>query len=177
MLEIDGKPILRWAVDGVVGAVDDTVVVAGPDDRAVREVLAGLRVRFAENPHPDEGQGTSIATGVAALAPGTEAALVVLGDQPWVPADVVPALIAAFRAGGTPIVAPTYRGTQGNPVLFARSLFDELSVLTGDAGARRIVQGDPARVARVSFDVDMPLDVDTPEDLARLVASRGPRVQ
>ncbi len=62
-----------------------------------------------------------------------------------------------------------YKGTQGTPVVFAASVFDELRALDGDAGARAVVRRDPARVARVALDVDMPPDVDTPEDYARLV--------
>jgi molybdenum cofactor cytidylyltransferase len=57
---------------------------------------------------------------------------------------------------------------QGTPVLFAGDVFAELAALAGDAGARAVVQAKPERVARVELDVPMPLDVDTPEDYARL---------
>src|SRR5438876_454603 len=63
------------------------------------------------------------------------------------------------------------QGTQGTPVVFAREVFPELSQLTGDAGARSVVNARPQRVERVervAFDLPMPLDVDTPEDYARL---------
>ena len=174
---IEGKPLVRWAVEGIVSLVDDVVVVTQPEDAPIREALAGLAVRFATNPRPEDGQGTSIATGAAALAPETDAALVVLGDQPWLPAAAIPALLAEFRATHRAIVAPVYRGTQGNPVLFAAATFGELRALDGDAGARRIVDRDPARVTRVFIDGEMPADVDTADDLARLTATRRPRVQ
>jgi molybdenum cofactor cytidylyltransferase len=61
-----------------------------------------------------------------------------------------------------------YRGIQGTPVLFAGEVFGELAGLAGDAGARAVVQARPERVARVDIDAPMPLDVDTPEDYARL---------
>ncbi|MBI2206284.1 MAG: nucleotidyltransferase family protein [Candidatus Rokubacteria bacterium] len=174
---IAGKPLVRWSVEGVPGLVDEIVVVTGPDNTAVRDALDGLPVRFAVNPRPEDGQGTSIAAGIGALTAGTEAALVVLADQPWLPADVIPALIAAFRRGGAPIVAPVYRGVQGNPVLFAAPVFGELTGLSGDAGARQVVQRDPARVACVELDIDMPADVDTPDDLERLTAARARRLE
>jgi molybdenum cofactor cytidylyltransferase len=177
LLEIDGKPLVRWAVEGLVGQVDEIVVVTGPADVAVRATLAGLAVRLAENPRPEDGQGTSIAAGVVALRAGTEAVVVALGDQPWLPPGVVPALIDTFRRSRQAIVAPVYRGAQGNPVLFAASVFDELRALTGDAGARRVVQREARRVAQLALDVEMPLDVDTPEDLARVTAARARRVQ
>jgi molybdenum cofactor cytidylyltransferase len=107
--------------------------------------------------------------GVRALRPGTEAALIVLGDQPRLATAVVPTLLARASATARPIVAPVYRGEQGNPVLFAAAVFDELRDLAGDEGARRVVRRDPHRVERVAFDLPMPPDVDTPDDYDRLL--------
>lgn len=168
LLDVEGKPLLRRSVEGVLGHVDDTLVVTGPDDALLRAVLQELPVRFAVNPRPEDGQGSSIAAGVAVLAPGTRAVIVTLGDQPQLPPDVVPALLDTFHRSDKPIVAPVYRGTQGTPVVFAAEVFGELARLTGDAGAKRVVRRDPSRVALVPFDVAMPGDVDTPEDYARL---------
>src|SRR5439155_1577101 len=69
---------------------------------------------------------------------------------------------------GKPVVVPVFKGTQGTPVVFAREVFPELHRLTGDAGARSVVNARPERVERVVFDLPMPPDVDTPEDYARL---------
>jgi molybdenum cofactor cytidylyltransferase len=168
VLVLDGKPIVRRSVEALLPHVDDLVVVTGAGGADVRAALAGLAVRFVDNPHPEAGQGSSIAVGAAALSAGTEAVIIALGDQPRVPADVVPALIATWRRGGCAIVAPTYRGVHGTPVLFAAEVFPELAALTGDAGARGVVAARAERVARVAFAHEMPADVDTPEDFARL---------
>jgi molybdenum cofactor cytidylyltransferase len=168
LLELSGKPVVRWAVEGVLPHVGDLIVVTGHDDAAVRAALGGLKVRFVVNPRPEEGQGTSIATGAAALASGTEAALVALGDQPRLPADIIPTLLRERERGGKAIVAPVYRGTQGTPVLFGAAVFAELVGLKGDAGARAVVGAKPERVTRVVIDAPMPLDVDTPDDYERL---------
>jgi molybdenum cofactor cytidylyltransferase len=168
LLELRGKPVVRWSVETVLPHAADTVVVTGQDDEAVRAVLDGLPVRFALNPRPQAGQGSSIAIGAAALKPWTAAALVVLGDQPRLPEGLIASLLRAREQTGKPIVTPVYRGTQGTPVLFAAEVFDELRALDGDAGARSVVQRAPERVARVPVDAPMPPDVDTPEDYARL---------
>jgi len=168
LLELKGKPVVRWSVDAVLPHVDDCIVVTGRDDAAVRAALTGVRVRYAVNPHPEHGQGSSIAVGAAALEPRTTATLVVLGDQPLTPPDVVPALLAAQRESGKAIAAPSYRGTRGTPVLFTAEVFPELRTLGGDSGARSVLVARPERVASVEFDAAMPGDVDTPEDLARL---------
>ncbi|MBI2160679.1 MAG: nucleotidyltransferase family protein [Candidatus Rokubacteria bacterium] len=168
LLQLQGKPVLRWAVERLLPHVEDLVVVTGQDDAPVREALAGLTVRYAVNPNPQAGQGSSIAVGVGALKPWTRAALIALGDQPRIPEAVVPRLVEAFTRSGKAIVAPVYRGTQGTPVLFASEVFPELRALTGDAGARAVVHARPERVESVPVDAPMPPDVDTPEDFARL---------
>jgi molybdenum cofactor cytidylyltransferase len=168
LLDLRGKPVVRWAVEGVLPHVGEVVVVTGQDDAGVRAALEGLAVRFTVNPRPQAGQGSSIAVGMAALKPWTAAVLIALGDQPRVPSGVVPALLQAREKTGKSIVAPIYRGTQGTPVLFAGEVFAELAALGGDAGARAVVQARPERVARVDIDAPMPPDVDTPEDYARL---------
>jgi molybdenum cofactor cytidylyltransferase len=168
LLQLEGTPVVRRTVQGLLPRVDDVVVVTGHDDALVRDALSGLAVRFAVNARPQEGQGSSIAVGVAALKPWARATLIALGDQPTTPDSVVPALLAAFARSGKPIVVPVFRGTQGTPVVFAREVFPELAQLTGDAGARSVVNARPERVERVAFDLPMPPDVDTPEDYARL---------
>jgi molybdenum cofactor cytidylyltransferase len=168
LLDLAGKPVVRWTVEAVLPHVGDCVVVTGQDDAAVREALRGLPVRFAVNPRPQDGQGASIAVGAAALKPWIVVALVVLGDQPRTPPAVVPALLAARARSGRAIVAPSYRGTRGTPVLFAAEVFPELRALTGDTGARAVLAAHPERVDVVDIDAAMPADVDTPEDFARL---------
>ena len=169
LLPLAGIPLLRWTVDALRPHVDRVVVVVPPESAALREALGGADVTFVTNPRPEAGQGTSIAAGVSALPQDTEAVVVVLGDQPRLPGDVLPGLIALFRSSGKPIAAPVYRGVQGAPVVFGAPVLDELRALEGDAGARSVVRRDGGRVATLAVDADMPLDVDTPEDYARLV--------
>jgi molybdenum cofactor cytidylyltransferase len=169
LLPLDGKPILRWSVERLQPHVDALMVVTPPDDEAIREALRGVDVRFVVNVRPEDGQSTSIAVGAWALPGSADAVVVALGDQPRVPDGLVRDLLSTFRRSGKPIAAPVFRGVQGTPVVFAQAVFDELRRLDGDAGARAVVRKDPSRVATLAVDADMPPDVDTPEDYARLV--------
>src|SRR5882762_634342 len=74
LLQLQGKPVVRWVVERLLPHAGDIVVVTGRDDVAIREALSGLASRFAVNPNPQAGQGSSIAVGVAALTPWTRAA-------------------------------------------------------------------------------------------------------
>jgi molybdenum cofactor cytidylyltransferase len=168
LLDLGGTPVVRCSVEAILPFVGDVVVVTGQDDSGVRAALDGVTVRFVVNPRPQAGQGSSIAVGMTALEPRTSAVLIALGDQPRLPDGVIAALLRAREETGKPIVVPVYRGVQGTPVLFAAQTFGELGALDGDAGARSVVQAQPERVARVPIDAPMPLDVDTPEDYARL---------
>ena len=169
LLPLDGRPLLRRTVEALAAAgLADLIVVVPPESDAIRAALEGLPVRFAVNPAPEAGQAGSVVAGVAALTPGTSAALIALGDQPDLPPVVLAGLLERHRAGGAAIVAPRYREGRGNPVLFTAAVFPELLRLTGDQGARAIVEADAARVALVPFDLPMPRDVDTPEDYESL---------
>jgi len=174
--DLEGKPLVRWSAEMLLNAVmlgasvDEVVVVVTEEASAIRAALADLPVRIESNPHAAEGMASSIACGVAALSPSVEAALVVLGDEPRVPPAVLKLVVERFRAGGAEIVAPTFRGVRGHPVLFARSVFTELEALTGDRGARAVADRVPERLALVDFDMPKPIDVDTPDDLARVRA-------
>lgn len=175
LMPLEGRPVVRHAADRLVqGGIAPVVVVVGPDAPGVRAALTGLPVTFAVNPDPAAGQASSLIAGIRALPPEADAALVALGDQPFVPADVIRGLIEAFARGGAAIAAPRYREGLGNPVLFSASVFPELLALQGDRGARAVVERDPARVALVDFDLPMPQDVDTQADYDRLRAPPGP---
>jgi molybdenum cofactor cytidylyltransferase len=175
LLPLEGRPVIRITVEHVLASgIPRVVVVTGPEPRQVTEALIGLPVSFAVNPAPEAGQASSIRIGVNAVPPETEAALVALGDQPFLPAGVIASLLAARRSTMTPIVAPRYRDGRGNPVLFGREMFPELKELSGDQGARSIIERDPRRVTLVDFDFPMPQDLDTPEDYGRLRAPHNP---
>ena len=169
LLTLDGKALVRWAVEGLLPHVDRLIVVTPPEDAALRKALDGVDVRFVVNERPEDGQGTSIAAGARALPADAEAVVIALGDQPRLPAGLVATLLETFARERKPIAAPVYQGTQGTPVVFGASVFEELRGLDGDAGARAIVRRDPSRVALVRLEAPMPPDVDTPEDYARLV--------
>lgn len=169
-----GRPLVRWTVERVLAsAVDQVLVVGGREGAGVRDALSGLAVDFVFNPHYADGLSSSLRAGVEALAPHADAALVVLGDQPGLEVEVVDRVVAAYRAGGRPIVAARYRGQPGHPVLFARPVFPELLEVRGDRGARAVIERDPCRVEWIDHAHAAPPDVDTPEEHAALVRTFG----
>ena len=100
----------------------------------------------------------------------------VADDDLAVGAGTVARLVSAGRAGALAAVA-SYAGRPRNPVLFARSVFEDVAAsVTGDRGARDWLRSHPDLVVPVPCDdVGDPTDVDTPADLARLVDSHAER--
>ena len=172
LMKVGGRAIVRYVVENVLaGGVDSVWVVTGPDVEPIEAALAGLEAQIAVNPAPEEGQASSLRAGIAALPASVDAVLIALGDQPSLAPSIIPALLAARRTSPKLIVAPRYRDGQGNPVLFKREIFPELLRLTGDQGARPIIQKEPARVEWVERDLPMPPDVDTLDDYEKIRAS------
>lgn len=172
LMKVGRRAIIRYVVESVLaGGVDAVWVVTGPDVEPIEAALAGLEVQLVVNPAPEEGQAGSVRTGIAALPASVEAVLIALGDQPLMPPSIIPALLAARRTSPKLIVAPRYRDGQGNPVVFKREIFPELLRLTGDEGARPIIQKEPTRVEWVELDLPMPPDVDTPDDYEKIRAN------
>ncbi len=149
------------------GGTDPVIVVSG----AIPIELPG--VVTVQNPDWLTGMGSSLATGLRALASGDAvAAVIALADQPLVGGEAVRRLIAAHAAGAT-VAVSCYEGKQRNPVLIGRAHWPAVMELaTGDAGARPFLREHPDLVMPVECgDTGSPDDIDTPEDLARVTES------
>ncbi len=148
----------------------EIVVMISQPEPAYLAALAGLRtsVRLIRVDHPELGMSRSLYIGLSVLQKRTQAVIVALADQPTIDRAVVRSLVREWQATRAHIVAPVYRGERGHPVLFDAAVFPELYAITGDRGAREVIERDPSRVRLVHIDADVPKDVDTPEDLASL---------
>jgi molybdenum cofactor cytidylyltransferase len=169
LLPVGGEPMIARVVDAVLaGPVDDAVVVVGNDGARIAEALAGRRVRFVANPDPEGEMLSSVRCGLRALPQGCEAALVVLGDQPGLTAEVVAALVRAFRGSGRGIVVPTHRGRRGHPVLIAARYRDQVLARYDGVGLRGLLKAHHDDVLEVGvFAPAVIEDVDEPADYER----------
>jgi molybdenum cofactor cytidylyltransferase len=171
-LPIGGKTMSRRAVETMLKAPFDRLrVVVAPGARL--DLPEDPRLERIENPAPEEGIASSIRAGLNRVPDDCEVAAIALADLPFVREGTVSLLLRAFEETGSAIVYPEYIGRQGHPVLWARSLFDELRRLEGDAGAKPLIERHRDRSLAVRVDdPGVCLDIDTPADYAG-VEDRG----
>ena len=117
------------------------------------------------------GMATSVKAGIAALPDTAECALILLADMPLVSPATLDRLIATFDEKRPAAVVPAYDGQWGNPVLIGRALFPQLLALSGDRGARAILQEAGDVITCDGDDPHVLTDIDTPDALARLIAA------
>jgi molybdenum cofactor cytidylyltransferase len=160
------EAVVRTALASMV---DRAVAVVGADGEAVRARLEPSGADIAVNERFAEGMLTSIQTGLRALPPDAEAAVVMLGDQPFLPPAVVDLVIRGYRVSGRGIVIPVFRGRRGHPVLVDLKYREEVLSFDPADGLRRLLRAHPDDIAEVETDDPNILrDLDTPEDYAGL---------
>jgi molybdenum cofactor cytidylyltransferase len=124
--------------------------------------VADPKLRLVTAPLYRAGLSASLKSGILALPPDTEAALICLGDMPLVSQPILDRIIARYRTGRG-VVVPAFRGRRGNPVLWDRRYFPDLLALEGDEGARPLLLTHAADVTLIETDDrGVVTDFDTP---------------
>jgi molybdenum cofactor cytidylyltransferase len=175
LLPYRGSTLIRHAAETALAAdLGPVLVVLGAEAERCREALGELEIRTVTNPNWPQGMGSSIRVGVAELErllPPVGGVLILLHDQPAVPAERLRELVAARREEDL-IVAAGYGDVVGAPAYFRRDLFGELQALDGVAGARKIIQAHRDRVRRFELP-EARFDLDTPADYERVSGKEG----
>jgi len=166
LLPWQGKAVVVHAVDAALGSGAESVhVVTGHDQASLHEALHARPVHWIHNPNYRSGISTSIAAGVAELAPDLDGIVLCLGDMPWVRSQQINRLIDGFDPNAVRVA--TFGNRRGHPVLFPRAWFGELMQLAGDDLARCLFDGLASSVVEVPMSDDAVLrDVDHREDLS-----------
>jgi molybdenum cofactor cytidylyltransferase len=155
-------------------ALSEVLLVLGHDAEKIErslpvELLSSMKV--VVNYQYEEGIATSLRKGIAALAPSTDAALIILADQPFVQPATLTRLISDYRCGGASIIIPTFQGQRGNPVLLGKSILSEALRLQHDAGFRSLFPSHLQDIRCVEVeDAGVLLDIDTPAEYEKFTS-------
>jgi molybdenum cofactor cytidylyltransferase len=172
------KMTLPWGSTTVIGQVvqvlgqaglGEVLVVTGGAHDEVEAALRGSTARLVFNPRFNEGgMVASLQMGLAHLSDASEAALVVLGDQPQIQPEVVAALLAHYFEHRSPLVVPSYCMRRGHPWIVRRSLWMEIQALGASQTLRDLFHSQAEQIAYLQVETDSILaDLDTPDDYER----------
>lgn len=140
--------------------------VLGANSALIRREISSSNIHFIHNPNFNDGLSASIVSGVSQLKIKTqnyEAVLILLGDQPAIEKEYLNAMISLFSEDKSKIIASNYNGKLGVPAIFPKSYFPKLKQLSGDFGAKDILNKNNDVISfnkQTNF-----IDLDTAKDI------------
>ena len=171
LLQHRGKTLLAHAINEAVNSnADAVVVVLGKDANLFKKDIDERKIRVAINSSWEEGMASSLRLGMDTLLndkPYIDAVIFMVCDQPHISSSILNELIITQQKTTKQIVTSNYGDSMGPPALLHKKYFEELMKLSGDAGARKIIQKNMNDVATILFP-EGNIDIDTEEDYEKL---------
>ena len=171
LLQYRGKTLLAHAINEAVNSnADAIVVILGKNADQFKKEIDDRKVRVAVNSSWEEGMASSLRLGLGTLLndkPYIDAVIFMVCDQPHVLSSILNELIITQQKTTKQIVTCNYGDSIGPPALFHKKYFKDLMKLSGDTGARKIVQENMNDMTTILFP-EGEIDIDTEEDYEKL---------
>ncbi|MBT1702067.1 nucleotidyltransferase family protein [Chryseosolibacter indicus] len=172
LLPINGEPLLIKTIKEVLSSnVDETLVVLGARQAEHQSLIKDLPIKYTINPNWQRGIGTSIKYGLQSineLRKDLDAVIISVCDQPFLTKDHINKLINAYSRLSKPVVASSYLKTTGTPALFDKQLYNNLTLLGDDEGAKRVIESCTDDSTTIPFE-NGEFDLDTIEDYTKFL--------
>lgn len=172
LLLIDQQSLIKRSIQTALETNRQSIlVVLGANAAQIHPEIKDLSVKTIHNDQWEEGMGSSIHKGVQEILrvyPNLQAIIIMVCDQPLLNAGQLDELIRLYETNHSRLVASEYANTLGVPALFDKSLFPELLTLSGQVGARKMIQKYKDQLDKVSFP-EGKIDLDTPSDYKRFL--------
>ena len=172
LIDIDGEPMIRRIVrTSIDGGLDPILVVVGHEKELISKAIDGMPHQLVRNQDFREGMTTSLQAGIRALPEHVEAALMILGDMPFVTASMLDELVKVYRSSKLKLVQSHYGEVGAPPTLFSRDLFAELLDLPVDRCPGSVAKSYRGSSAILDWPTEQLKDLDRPEDLPDFTSS------
>lgn len=169
------KLFLPWGNTTVIGKVIDELVKAGVDHLYVvvgsnkeelPALLSGYSIEYIFNPeYANDEMIISVKMGLSKIHDESTAALIVLGDQPQIEANIIRSIVDSYKLTGKKIVVPSFQMHRGHPWLIDRSLWEEIYNLETGKTLRDYLKQNQDNILYIETNSSCILqDLDTPED-------------
>jgi len=138
--EIKGSPLIKHSIKNILASsIDELIIVLGYQKEIIEKLIdKNEKIKFVFNKDFESGMASSIKAGLKHLSNKTEAFFICLGDMPMINHNIYNQLIKSKNS--KEIIVPTYMGQQGNPVLFDKSMKEKVVDISGDVGAKKILE-------------------------------------
>jgi molybdenum cofactor cytidylyltransferase len=163
--KIQGIPLIKLSVKNILASsIDELIIVLGYQKEIIEKLIdKNEKIKFIFNKDFESGMASSIKTGLNNLSYKTEAFFICLSDMPMVNHDIYNQLIKSKDK--KEIIIPTYKGQQGNPVLFDKSMKEKIMNITGDVGAKKILELNKDKILNLEInDQSITKDFDTQDN-------------
>jgi molybdenum cofactor cytidylyltransferase len=173
LLQIGGKTIIEKTVNNLLKSrVDEIILVLGFERNSVKKIFSAYddeRLKIVINPDFDTGMGSSISAGLEKINTNSGAAMICLGDQPFIEPEVIDLLIDCYNKGQKGIVVPVSdKEIRGHPCIFSLKYYSKLKTIQGDIGARKIIESNYKDICFFKINSEKIItDIDSLEDYCK----------
>ena len=163
--EIHGTSLIKHSVQNILdSSVQELIIVLGYQKQIIEKLIdKNEKIKFVFNKNFESGMASSIKTGLNNLSEKTDSFFICLGDMPMVNHTIYNQLIKSKN--NKEIIVPTHKGQQGNPVLFAITMKEKIMNITGDVGAKKILELNADKILNLEIkDKNINKGFDTQSD-------------
>jgi molybdenum cofactor cytidylyltransferase len=150
--KVRGTPLIKYSVKNILASsIDELIIVLGYQKEIIEKLIdKNGKIKFVFNKNFKSGMASSIKVGLNHISTEGEAFFICLGDMPMVNHNIYNQLIKSKN--NKEIIIPTYKGKQGNPVLFSKSMKDKIMTIDGDNGAKKIIEKNENKIFNLEID-------------------------
>ena len=149
--KIQDIPLIKLSIKNILNSnIDEIFIILGYQKEIIQKIIGkNDKIKFFFNENYESGIASSIKIGVSKLSEKTDAFFICLGDMPMVNKNVYNQLIKS--KSDKEIIIPTYKGKQGNPILFSKSIKEKIMNIKGDVGAKKILELNKDKILNVEI--------------------------
>jgi len=168
LLPFGRTTVIETVLENILAsAVDKTLVVLGAHCERIKPAIKRFPVVVTVNPGFAAEMLSSVQWGICHLPQDARAALVFLGDQPWISPKIIDRVISEYNAADRGLILPVYENSGGHPLLIDLKYRREIGRLSADIGLKELLSRHPEDILRVEIDDPNILrDMDKPADYA-----------
>ena len=169
LTNVYAKPLILHVVNEICKSeIENIYVISGSDHKKINEILNKSRVKVIKNDNQNDGINSSISFGVKKLDKKSPSVMICLADMPLLRTKDYNNILNFEKNKGdeSSIIVPFYNGIRGNPVIFGCHFYNELSLLKGDEGGKKLINKNKMNLVKFLskskgyfFDIDIQSDI------------------